>query len=176
MKSLSLPLSLSLTLLLLAGACASTTEPPPEMLPPASTRQSELARLYDVMGAENENSGKAAATEAAKGDERDLRFMSNLWGSRKRSSLGARRFGDALVAVNQHQHAYDWYERAYLELDNADPMLDWVRYDMARTLVALRRGKEAITLLGNRYGTTPLPPELAVKCNNLIREAEKLGS
>jgi hypothetical protein len=40
----------------------------------------------------------------------------------------------------------------------------------------MRRGKEAIMLLGNRYGTTPLPKDLADKCNNLIREAEKLGS
>ena len=175
MKLSSLCLMLCLSLGLLA-ACASTSEPPPEMLPPASSRQAQLSALYDRLGADNESTGKAAATEAAKGDERDLRFMASLWGSRTRSALGARRFGDALSARANHQHAYDWYERAYLELANDDPALDWARYEMARELVNMKRGKEAITLLSNRYGTIPLPKDLAEKCNNLIREAEKLGS
>lgn len=186
MKLSSLCLMLCLSLGLLA-ACASTSEPTPELLPPASSRQAQLSSLYDRLGADNESTGKAAATEAAKGTDRDLRFMASLWGSRQRSALGARRFGDALSerasqfrdgtsAVAYHQYAYDWYERAYLELSNDDPALDWARYEMARELVSMKRGKEAITLLGNRYGTIPLPKDLAEKCNNLIREAEKLGS
>jgi hypothetical protein len=42
---------------------------------------------------------------------------------------------------------------------------------MAQEYVALGRNQDAINLLANRMGTQPLPPELKVKYDELIRRA-----
>jgi hypothetical protein len=162
---------LGLLLLLVLPACAGTNAPPDEMLPPPPSRQSELVRIYDTMCGDDESAANAAARQAAAGDDKDHRFLASLWGSRPRSAPGARRLGAALSAGNHHQKAYDWFERAFLFVGTEDPLLPWLRYEMAQEYVALGRNQDAINLLANRMGTQPLPPELKVKYDELIRRA-----
>lgn len=162
-----------LLLMLLLAACAGTQEPPDEMLPPPPSRQSELTRLYDRLGNEQAGIGESAAKTAAEGDERDRRFMSSLWGTRTRSALGARRFATALAAKSLHQDALDWFERGYHAIDGDDELLAWLRYEMAVEYVALGRNQDAINLLGNRLGTSPLPTDLKRKYDELIQRASK---
>jgi tetratricopeptide (TPR) repeat protein len=158
-------------LLLVLPACAGTEAPPDEMLPPPPSRQSELVRIYDTMCGDDDSAANAAAKQAAAGDDKDHRFLASLWGSRPRSALGARRFGTALAANSQHQKSFDWFERAFLFVGADDPLLPWLRYEMAQEYVALGRHQDAINLLANRMGTAPLPPELKVKYDELIRKA-----
>ncbi len=158
-------------LLLVLPACAGTEAPPDEMLPPPPSRQAELVRIYDTMCGEAEAAASAAAKQAAAGDDKDHRFLASLWGSRPRSAPGARRLGTALSAAGHHEKAYDWFERAFLFVDAADPLLPWLRYEMAQEYVALGRNQDAINLLANRMGTAPLPPELKQKYDELIRRA-----
>jgi hypothetical protein len=134
---------LPLLLLFLLAACTGTQEPDDSMVPPDASRQAELTRLYDRMGHETESTGVSAAETAAKGDERDQRFLASLWGTRKKSAVGARRLGTAL------------------------------RYDMASEYHALGRNEDCINLLANRMGTLPLPRELKSKYDDLISAASK---
>lgn len=157
---------------LLLVACTSTQEPSPDMLPPTPARQTELTQLYDQLGHENARISDGAARIAANGDDRDRRFMASLWGTRTRSAPGARRYAHALAAKGLHQEAYDWFERAFYHAED-DELLAWLRYEMAQQLVALGRNDDAINLLGNRMGTTPLPAELKVKYSELIDRAAR---
>lgn len=167
-------LSVSLTWFaaLLLLACTSTHEPPDEMLPPSPARQTELTQLYDQLGHENARIADAAARQAAGGDDRDRRFMASLWGTRTKSAQGARRYAHALAGKGMHQDAYDWFERAFYEAADEE-MLAWLRYEMAQQLVSLGRNEDAINLLANRMGTTPLPAELKVKYDELINQAAR---
>lgn len=155
----------------LLGGCASVQEPPPEMVPPNAHRQAELTRLFDRMGAADEKVGAGAAKEAAAGDERDHRFMASLWGTRPKSAIGARRYGDALSAKGKHQEALDWFERAFMYLPAGDEMLPWLRYEMANEYYLLGRNDDAVNLLANRMGTSPLPDELQARYDALICKA-----
>lgn len=157
---------------LLLVACTGTQEPPDEMLPPSPSRQTELTLLYDQLGHENARVADAAARQASNGDDRDRRFMASLWGTRTKSAQGARRYGHALAGKGMHQDAYDWFERAFYEATD-DETLAWLRYEMAQQLVALGRKDDAINLLANRMGTTPLPAELRVKYDELIQQAAR---
>lgn len=171
-KRATVKTSLALLLLVLfLAACSGTQEPPDEMLPPPPTRQSELTRLYDRLGHEQAGIGEGAAKTAADGDDRDRRFMASLWGTRTRSALGARRFATALAAKALHQDALDWFERGFHAVEGDDELLAWLRYEMAVEYVALGRNQDAINLLGNRLGTTPLPTELKRKYDELIQRA-----
>lgn len=160
-------------LALLAAACAGTDELRDELIPPDAQRQDELTRLFDRLGADNAGVGESAAAEAAQGDERDLRFLGSLWGTRGKSAVGARRLGAALSSLGRHQHAFDWYERAYMELEPDDELLPYLRYDMAYEYVQLGRNEEAVNLLANRMSTLPLPNDLAAKYEALIRRASR---
>lgn len=141
------------------------------MLPPAPARQTDLVLLFDRMGHDDETTGVSAAREAASGDSTDRRFMASLWATRTRSAVGARRFADALSRSGLHEEALAWYERAYFHLEDNDPMLLWLRYEMARECVELGRNEDALNLLANRMGTATLPPELAEHYDALIRQA-----
>lgn len=167
--------SLSLTALicLLLGACASVEEPADDMVPPAATRQAELTRLYDRMGAEEESIGVAAAGKAAAGDERDHRFMASLWGTRPKSAVGARRYGTALSKAGLHQDAFNWFERAFMHVDSNDELAPWLRYEMALEYHQLGRNEDCVNLLANRMGTRPLPRELQAKYDALIEKASR---
>lgn len=157
----------------LLAACTSTQEPPPDMLPPAPARQTDLILLYDRLGHADENTGVSAAREAASGDSTERRFMASLWATRTRSAIGARRFADALARLKQHEEALSWYERAYFQLENEDPLLHWLRYEMAVQCLQLGRNEDALNLLANRMGTATLPPELAERYDALIRSASR---
>jgi tetratricopeptide (TPR) repeat protein len=141
------------------------------MVPPPPSRQAVLTRLYDRLGAESATDGESAAREAAAGNDQDRRFMASLWGTRARSAIGARRFADALSRAARHQEAFDWYERAFHFVGADDPLLHWLRYEMAREYVALGRNRDAINLLGNRSGASPIPAELKPKYDELIKRA-----
>jgi len=158
---------------LLLVACASSGGPNPEMLPPPPDRQSELTRLYDIMGADDEQAANRAAREAAAGDDRDRRFMANLWGTRTRSVAGARRFGHALSATGYDEEALAWFERGLLHAELDDPLAHWLRYDMARAYLTLGRRDDAVNVLMNRKGTSPLPPELREQYDALLDEAAR---
>jgi hypothetical protein len=157
----------------LLAACTSTQEPRPGMLPPAPGRQTDLTLLYDRMGHADETTGVSAAREAASGDSTERRFMASLWATRTRSAIGARRFADALSRSSLHQEALDWYERAYFQTENDDPMLPWLRYEMARECLELGRNEDALNLLANRMGTATLPPELAERYDALMLRASR---
>src|SRR5690606_22678637 len=114
-----------LLMLVLAG-CAGSGNPHADMSPPGALRQGELTRLYDQMGSENEKIGVDAAKTAAEGDDRDRRFMASLWGTRRQSAEGARRYGHALSAKGQHEDAFDWFQRAFLHLEADHELLPWL--------------------------------------------------
>jgi hypothetical protein len=170
MKHISL---LLLAFALVLAACAGTQEPDDNMVPPDAGRQAELTRLYDRMGSETESIGVSAAGTAAAGDERDLRFMGSLWGTRKKSAIGARRFGTALSKAGHHQQAFDWFERAYMHVDSTDELAPWLRFEMASEYHALGRNEDCINLLANRMGTQPLPRDLKSKYDELIAKASR---
>jgi len=163
--------SFGLLMLLLLASCASVEEPSDDMVPPDAPRQAELTRLFDRMGATNESTGVAAAKEAASGDDRDHRFMASLWGTRRKSAVGARRYGHALSDAGKHAEAFDWFERAFLFLPAGDKMLPWLRYEMANEYYMLGRNDDAVNLLANRMSTSPLPTELKPKYDALIQKA-----
>ena len=154
----------------LAG-CAGSGEPHKDMLPPGAQRQGELTRLYDRMGSDKDSIGNDAAKTAAEGDDRDRRFMASLWGTRKQSAVGARRYGHALSNKGHHEDAFDWFQRAFLYLEADHELLPWLRYEMAYEYYLLGRKEDAINLLANRMSTTPLPQELRGKYDDLIRKA-----
>ncbi|MBE7490747.1 MAG: tetratricopeptide repeat protein [Planctomycetes bacterium] len=155
------------TLCLLLAACVSTQAPPDELLPPPAGRQAELTALYDRMSSAGDETGQAAARQGAGGDDRDRRFLDSLWGTRPKNALGARRFGNALAAINRHDEALTWLERAHATTTVGDD-LAWIRLEMARCHAALGRTDEAVALLGNRLGTTPLPPGLQQQYDRLL--------
>lgn len=161
----------SLLALLLLASCASVEEPADNMVPPNAKRQGELTRLFDRMGAESESVGVAAASEAASGDDRDLRFMASLWGTRPKSAVSAKRFGEALSKNGEHEFAFDWFERAFMHLPADDEMLPYLRYDMANEYYMLGRYDDAVNLLANRLSTTPLPKALKPKYDALMKKA-----
>jgi tetratricopeptide (TPR) repeat protein len=165
-------LSLFVIFLMLA-ACAGTQEPEDDMVPPNASRQGELTRLYDRMGSDTETVGVTAAETAASGDERDHRFLASLWGTRKKSALGARRLGTALSKAGQHEEAFDWFERGYMHVNSTDELAPWLRYEMAAEYYALGRNEDCINLLANRMGTKPLPRELKSKYDELIAKASR---
>lgn len=158
-------------LLMLIAGCAGTSNPHEDMTPPSANRQGELTRLYDQMGAETEKVGVDAAKKAAEGDDKDRRFMASLWGTRKQSAVGARRYGQALSGKGFHEDAFDWFQRAFLYLEADHELLPWLRYDMAYEYYLLGRNEDAVNLLANRMSTTPLPNELRGKYDDLIRKA-----
>ncbi|MBK9974680.1 MAG: hypothetical protein IPP14_07890 [Planctomycetes bacterium] len=158
---------------LLLAACVSTTETPAELLPPAPDRQSELTRLYDRLALLDASIADAAATTCAQGDDRDRRFLSSLWGTRPKNASAARRFGKALSATSHHEESLQWLERAYAETPASDDNLGWLRLEMAEQYLALGKRDEAINLLGNRLGATPLPAELQKKYDELIERASR---
>lgn len=162
-----------LLLVLLLAACAGTVTHDDHLLPPGSTRQGELTRLYDTMGVENDKIGNDAARKVAAGDDRDHRFMASLWGTRARSSVGARRLGQALSDGGHHELAFDWFERAFLELEGEHELLPWLRYEMALESYALGNKEDTVNLLSNRMGTTPLPAELKPKYAALLERAAR---
>lgn len=166
-------LSLTALICLLLAACASVEEPADDMVPPDARRQAELTRLYDRMGVEDESIGTSAADKAAAGDERDHRFMASLWGTRTKSAVGARRYGAALSKAGLHQDAYDWFERAFMQVDSSDELAPWLRYEMAYEYHQLGRDEDCINLLANRMGTQPLPRELQGKYDALIQKASR---
>ncbi|MBZ0135345.1 MAG: hypothetical protein K8I27_03090 [Planctomycetes bacterium] len=157
--------------ILMLGGCAGTSGPRDELLPPGATRQGELTRLYDQMGSESDSVGVSAAQRAAEGDDRDRRFMASLWGTRRQSAMGARRYGQALSDKGHHQSAFDWFQRAFLHLEADHELLPWLRYEMAYEYYLLGRNEDAVNLLVNRMSTTPLPRKLRWKYDELIRKA-----
>lgn len=161
----------ALLLLVVLAGCAGSPNPHEGMTPPKANRQGELTRLYDQMGSENEKLGVDAAKTAAEGDDRDRRFMASLWGTRKQSAVGARRYGQALSAKGLHEDAFDWFQRAFLYLEADHELLPWLRYEMAYEYYLLGRDEDAVNLLANRMSTTPLPRELRAKYDELIRKA-----
>ncbi|MCB9895517.1 MAG: hypothetical protein H6839_13800 [Planctomycetes bacterium] len=164
--------TLSLLVLILA-ACAGTQDPPDEMVPPPPVRQGELTRLFDRMGSDNEAVGVPASKKLADGDDRDRRFVVSLWGTRKKSAVGAQRYGDALSAKGLHEEAFEWYERGFMHIEAGDPLGPWLRYQMASEYYALGRKDDCINLLANRMGTEPLPKELKGKYDELIEKASR---
>jgi tetratricopeptide (TPR) repeat protein len=170
MKHISL---LLLAFSLVLAACTGTQEPEDHMIPPDAGRQAELTRLYDRMGSETESIGVSAAQSAAAGDERDHRYMASLWGTRKKSAIGARRLGAALSKAGHHQQAFDWFERAYMHVDSTDELAPWLRYEMASEYHALGRNEDCINLLANRMGTQPLSRDLKSKYDDLIAKASR---
>lgn len=163
--------ALFVALCLLLAACAGTSEPDDRMVPPGSDRQAELTRLYDRLGSDNEGVGNSAAETAAAGDERDHRFLASLWGTRKKSIVGARRLGAALSKAGRHQPALDWFQRAFMEVAAGDELAHWLRYEMANEYFHLGRKDDCINLLANRMGTHPIPRELKSRYDDLIRRA-----
>lgn len=160
-------------LVLMLAACAGTQEPEDHMVPPSGSRQGELTRLYDRLGSESESIGVTAAESAATGDERDHRFLASLWGTRRKSAVGARRLGAAFSKAGLHDEAFDWFERAYMHVDSTDELAPWLRYEMASEYYALGRNEDCINLLANRMGTQPLPRELKSKYDELIAKAAR---
>jgi hypothetical protein len=160
-------------IVLMLAACAGTQEPEDHLVPPDASRQGELTRLYDRMGSDTESIGVGAAKSAASGDERDQRFLASLWGTRKKSALGARRLGTALSGLGHHQLAFEWFERAYMHVDSTHELAPWLRYEMALEYYALGRNDDCINLLANRMGTRPLPRELKGKYEELIAKASR---
>lgn len=158
---------------LLLAACVSTTEPPVEMVPPPPDRQAELTRLYDRLSLSDASIAETAAKTCAQGDDRDRRFLSSLWGTRPKNATAAHRFGKALAAAAHHEDALQWLERAYAETPPGDASLGWLRLEMAEQYMALGRRDEAINLLGNRLGATPLPADLQKKYDELLDRASR---
>jgi len=161
------------SLCLLMAACVSTQAPPDELLPPPPARQAEITNLYDSMGGTNEARALDSAKRCAAGDDRDRRFADSLWGTRRKSALGARRYGNALAAAKHHDNALDWLERAYGATPAGDESLPWIRYEIAQQYVALGKPDEAVNLLANRLGATPLPADLQLKYDALINQASR---
>lgn len=159
-------------LCLLLAACVSTTEPADELLPPPPARQAELTGLYDRMSGP-EAAALEAARKCATGDDRDRRFTDSLWGTRPKSALGARRLGNALAQVKLHEEALTWLERAYGATEADDATLAWIRYEMAVQYMQLGKRQDAINLLANRLGATPLPADLQQKVDALLNEAAR---
>lgn len=157
---------------LLFAACASSG-PPPELLPPPVMRQAELTDLYTRFASEDEPTGKAAAAEGARCDEKERRFLGSLWGTKSKNAVGARRFGNALGVSAKPEEALEWLQRAYAETAADAPELAWIRYEMAVQYVALKRNNDAIDLLANRLGATPLPADLQKKYDELIDRAAR---
>lgn len=160
------------TLCLLLVACVSTQDSPDELMPPNPARQTELTRLYDQFGGP-EKAASDATRRAVAGDDRDRRFTDSLWGTRPKSALGARRYGNALAAGKHHAEALEWLQRAYAETPLGDESLAWIRYEMAQQYMALGKREDAVNLLANRLGATPLPAELQKKYDALIDEAAR---
>lgn len=160
-------------LVFLLVACAGTDTIRDDLNPPSAQRQGELTRLFDQLSSEDARVGERAATEAAQLEERDLHFMGSLWGTRGKPPDGARRLGAALSDEGRHQDAFDWFERAFMELDRNDERLPYLRYEMAFEYVQLGRNAEAVDLLANRLSTLPLPEDLEPKYEALIEQASR---
>lgn len=152
---------------LLTAACAGTRDLPPGETPASADRQARLTRLFDRL-ALDESAARAAAREAASGDERDMRFLSSLWGTRSSRPVVAQRLADALDEAARHEDALVWYQRAFIALDADDARRPYLRYDLARQYVALGRRTEAVNLLVNRMSLEPLPDDLKPKYDALI--------
>jgi tetratricopeptide (TPR) repeat protein len=143
------------------------------MLPPPASRQAELTELYGRFASPVEATGKAAAAEGARCVEKERHFLGSLWGTKSRNALGARRFGNALGDAGKHDEALTWLQRAYEETPADASELPWIRYEIALQYVALKRNSEAIDLLANRFGSTPLPADLRQKYDELIDRAAR---
>jgi tetratricopeptide (TPR) repeat protein len=154
--------------------CACTSAPPLDdnTLPPSSARQSELTALFDRVGGE-EKAARSAAAQAAKLDDRDMRFFSSLWGTRSSAPVLAWRLADALSANALHQHAFAWYQRAFSATPAHDPQRAWLRYEMAEECLALGKPQDAINLLSNRLDPSPLPDDLRARYEALLEAAAK---
>ncbi|MBX3474452.1 MAG: hypothetical protein KF754_08725 [Planctomycetes bacterium] len=161
------------TLCLLLAACVSTQDPPDDQVPPPPMRQAELTRLYDQLGSTSPAVAESAARQAAACDDRERRFIDSLWGTRPKSGTGARTLGHALSAAKLHAEALTWLERAYGVTDVNHQALPWIRFEIAREYLALGKRDDAINLLANRLGTTPLPADLQKKYDALIDEASR---
>ena len=130
-----------------------------------------MTDLYSRMASPDEATGKAAAAEGARCNDRERRFLASLWGTKSKDTLGARRFGNALGEAGKPGEGIDWLQRAYNETPVDDATLAWLRYEIAVQYVALGRNDDAVALLANRLGTTPLPDELQKKYDELIDRA-----
>lgn len=159
-------------LALLCAACASSQGPADNLLPPASDKQGRLTALFDQFAGE-ESSARKAASEAAGGDDRDRRFVSSLWGTRSSSPIGAWRYADALSTARHNDEAFQWYQRAFLELPSGDAQRHYLRYEMAQECMALGKPVDAIAILANRLNLDPLPEDLRIKYDALLDAAAK---
>ncbi|MHC4840928.1 MAG: hypothetical protein ACYTDT_08245 [Planctomycetota bacterium] len=158
-------------LLITLTACTSTYMPPEDAIPPSTDRQEHLTFLFDQFSDEDENVAARASKEAAESSDKDRRFLESLWGTRTSTALGAERFGHALSTANHHEDARDWFRRAFMHVEQDDPALPYLRYYMAREMVTLGQRDQAVDLLGNRLGLTPLPVDLEPKYAALLKEA-----
>lgn len=161
------------TLCLLLASCVSTQDPPDELIPPPPMRQAELTRLYDQFSAAHAATADAAVRQCAAGEDRERRFIDSLWGTRPKNAAGARRYGNALAQARLHDEALTWLDRAYGATPVSDESLAWIRYEMAQQYLALGKRDQAVQLLANRLGTTPLPADLQQKYDALIEQASR---
>lgn len=158
--------------MLLLAACASAPPLDEDTLPPSSSRQSQLTALFDRVGGE-ETGARQSAAQAAKLDDRDMRFLSSLWGTRSSAPVLAWRLADAFSAASAHQRAFTWYQRAFSAMPAHDSQRAWLRYEMAEECLALGRPQDAINLLANRLDPAPLPDDLRAKYEALLEAAAK---
>jgi tetratricopeptide (TPR) repeat protein len=155
---------------LLLAACASTREPSPDMVPPPPDRQREISSLFDRLHAEDQSVAASAADELAAGSDQDRRFVASLWATRTRHVIAARRYGQALSRAGLHEDAAEWYERGLLEGSADSEKVHWMRYELARSYVALGREADAVNMLLSHRDTTPLSQELREHYDDLLEE------
>lgn len=162
----------SLMLLLALAACSSAPPLDDGLIPPPAERQAQLTALFDRFAGE-ETGARKAATEAAKLDARERRYLASLWGTRSSEPMGGWRFGDALFEAKQYEESFAWFQRTFLVVSAGDERRAYLRYEMARCCLALGKPQDAINLLANRLDPAPLPEELRAKYDALLDAAAK---
>lgn len=165
-------IALLMPFLFILAACSAAPAIDEGAQAPSAERQAQLTGLFDRLSGDEAGAKKAAA-QAARLEVLDRRFLTSLWGTRSSAPQAAMRLGEALAEAGAHEEAFAWYLRTFRALPAHDVLRPYVRYEMARTCLAMGKPDDAINLLANRLDPAPLPDALQAKYDALLEAAAK---